>query len=146
MDQSNLQVERAVDDMIDTVVNFPLEGEDLVPDHNETNKLRSHYERLMYTAVLHSTKQSFWSLKSRLSSQQGAEIIQVQRPFFEVEIELSVPNIQVSPGLEDIESAVNRAALHILRATKKIYIWGQDRSQGSHLQSFHRQIAQQRRL
>ena len=93
MDQSNLQVERAVDDMIDTVVNFPLEGEDLVPDHNETNKLRSHYERLMYTAVLHSTKQSFWSLKSRLSSQQGAEIIQVQRPFFEVEIELSVPNI-----------------------------------------------------
>ena len=101
MDQTNLQVELNVDDMIDTVVTIN-EGEDLVPDHNETNKLRSHYERLMYTAVLHSTKQSFWSLKSRLSSQQVVEIIQVQQPFFEVQIDLSVPNIQVSPGLEDI--------------------------------------------
>ena len=39
----------------------------------------------------------------------------LQRPFFEVEVELSVPNIQMIPALEDIQSAVNRAALHILR-------------------------------
>ena len=35
------------------------------PDTNEINKLRQHYERLMYTAVLHATKQSFWALKDR---------------------------------------------------------------------------------
>ena len=146
MDQRNLQVERAVDDLVDTVVNFPLESEDLQPDTNEINKLRSHYERLMYTAVLHATKQSFWALKDRLSSKQGAGIMVLQRPFFEVEVELSVPNIQMNPGLEDIQSAVNRAALHILRATKKVYIWGQDRSNVKHLQSFHRQIAQDKEI
>ena len=27
----------------------------------------------------------------------------LQRPFFEVEVELSVPNIQMNPGLEDIQ-------------------------------------------
>ena len=59
-------MERAVDDLVDTVVNFPLESEDLAADSNEINKLRSHYERLMYTAVLHATKQSFWALKDRL--------------------------------------------------------------------------------
>jgi hypothetical protein len=38
------------------------------------------------------------------------------------------------------------AALHILRATKKVYIWGQDRSNTKHLQSFHRQIAQDKEI
>ena len=52
-------MERAVDDLVDTVVNFPLESEDLGADSNEINKLRSHYERLMYTAVLHATKQRY---------------------------------------------------------------------------------------
>jgi len=79
----------------------------------------------MYTAVLHATKKSFWALKDRLSSRQTQGVMILQRPFFEVEVELSVPNIQISPGLEEIQSAVNRAALHILRATKKIFIWGQ---------------------
>jgi dynein heavy chain len=124
----------------DTIINFPLESDDLQPDTNEINKLRQHYERLMYTAVLHATKQSFWALKDRLSSKQGAGVIVMQRPFFEVEVELSVPNIQMNPGLEDIQSAVNRAALHILRATKKVYIWGQDRSL-TKLQNFHQSIA-----
>jgi len=41
---------------------------------------------------------------------------------------------------------VNRAALHILRATKKVYIWGQARSNIKHLQSFHRQIAQDKEI
>ena len=45
-----------------------------------------------------------------------------------------------------VQSAVNRAALHILRATKKVYIWGQDRSNTKHLQSFHRQIAQDKEI
>ena len=65
-------MERAVDDLVDTVVDFPLESEDLEADSNEINKLRSHYERLMYTAVLHATKQSFWALKDRLRSSKRA--------------------------------------------------------------------------
>ena len=70
MDHRNLQVERAVDDLVDTIVRFPLESPDLSCDLQEVNKLRSHYERLMYTALLHATKQSFWALKNRLGSRQ----------------------------------------------------------------------------
>uniref|UniRef100_A0A7S0HBM9 Uncharacterized protein n=1 Tax=Hanusia phi TaxID=3032 RepID=A0A7S0HBM9_9CRYP len=146
MDRRNLQVERAVNDLIDTVINFPLESDDLTCDVNEINKLRSHYERLMYTAVLHATKSSFWALKDRLGSRQASGVLVMQRPFFEVEVELSVPHIQMNPSLEDVQSAVNRAALHILRATKKVYIWGQDRENVKHLQSFHRQIAQDKEI
>jgi hypothetical protein len=42
------------------VVNFPIESEDLEADSN------SHYERLMYTVVMHATKQTFWALTDRL--------------------------------------------------------------------------------
>jgi len=64
----------------DTIINFPLESDDLQPDTNEINKLRQHYERLMYTAVLHATKQSFWALKDRLSSNHAAAVKLIQRP------------------------------------------------------------------
>jgi len=49
--------------------------------------------------ITNKTSQSFWALKDRLSSKQGAGVIVLQRPFFEVEVELSVPNIQMNPGL-----------------------------------------------
>ena len=147
MDHRNLQVERAVDDLVDTIVRFPLESPDLSCDLQEVNKLRSHYERLMYTALLHATKQSFWALKNRLGSRQGnSSILVMQRPFFEVEVELSVPNLQMNPPLEEVQNTVNKTALHIVQATKKIYIWGQDRENPKTLQSFHRQISQDKEI
>jgi len=147
MDHRNLQVERAVDDLVDTIVRFPLESPDLQCDLNEVNKLRSHYERLMYTAVLHATKQSFWALKNRLGSRQGnSNILIMQRPFFEVEVELSVPNLQMNPSLEEVQATVNKTALHIVQSTKKVYIWGQDRDNVKTLQSFHRQISQDKEI
>ncbi len=41
---------------------------------------------------------------------------------------------------------MNKTALHIVQATKKIYIWGQDRENVKILQSFHSQILQDKEI
>jgi dynein heavy chain, axonemal len=84
-------------------------------DSNDIARLREHYERMMYMAVLSSTKSSFNALKRRLGSKQTGGFLFVERPFFDVDVELTIPNVSMNPPLEEIQSAVNRCALHVLR-------------------------------
>ena len=52
VDQRNLQVERAVDDLADVVINFPIENDDLQPDTGDVNKLRL----VSQTRHIHNTR------------------------------------------------------------------------------------------
>ena len=45
--------------------------------------------------------------------------------FFEVDVQLAVPSVRLSPSLEDIQRAVNKGALAVLRVSKSIWLWGQ---------------------
>ena len=49
----------------------------------------------------------------------------LERPFFEVDVQLAVPSVRLSPSLEDIQRAVNKGALAVLRVSKSIWLWGQ---------------------
>eukprot|EP00960_Hanusia_phi_P069522 767109-Hanusia_phi.AAC.3 len=148
MDAKNLEVERAVEDLINIVLNFPIEDTEVSSISEETiQKLRDHYSRLMYLAILNTTKSSFHTLKRRLASRSGMGAIISEKPFFDVNVELSVPNVTMNPSLDEIQAAINRCAINVLKCSKSICQWGQDRSQDvSKLQTFHSLIAQDREI
>ncbi len=142
LDQKNLEVENAVNDLISVIKNFPFESTELIVREQAIQACKAHYERMMYNAVLQCTKQSLHMLKRRLGSRLNAGFFFIERPFFEVFVELSVPTVTMNPNLDEIQSAVNRAALHVLRCAKRVFVWNQERG-GRDLEtlySFHQQI------
>ena len=150
MDSKNLEVERATDDLIDIVRGTVLE--DMTPDPDallSAKALRQHYNRMMYLSLLNATKSSFYILKKRLSS-RGSSLLRtlhVERPLWEVSVELASPNVTINPSLEEIQAAINRCAINVLRCSKRIYRWGQNRKDDlSRLDSFHQLIAQDKEI
>ena len=90
MDSKNLEVERAVMELINLVQAYQLDDVEPDPDFtNQAKKLRDHYNRLMYLAILNTTKRSFSALKKRLQSSPTVK----EKPFFNVNVELAPPQV-----------------------------------------------------
>lgn len=56
---------------------------------------------------------------------RGNDTAENKIPFFEVDVQLSVPSVRLSPTLEDVQSSVNAAAVSILGCSKRLYDWGE---------------------
>ena len=143
LDSKNQEVERSINDVIHLLKTFQLETPTPVPA-DAIEALWVHYSKLMYLSVLRCTKQSFFSLKNRLKGQGSSGFLYIDRPFFDVDIELSLPLVTMNPSLDEIQAAINRCALNILRCSKSIYQWAKgngirDRSQR---QPYHHMIGQ----
>ena len=48
-------------------------------------------------------------MKKRLGSRASAGFLYVERPLFDVSVQLSVPRVVMVPSLEDIQTAINTA-------------------------------------
>ena len=64
----------------------------------------------MLQAVLAATKRSLAALRKRLGGSLGVGAFFLERPFFNVSLQLAVPNVICSPSLVDIQGAINSAA------------------------------------
>ena len=60
-------------------------------------------------AILSATRASFTAMKKRLGSRASAGFLYVERPLFDVSVQLSVPRVVMVPSLEDIQTAINTA-------------------------------------
>jgi len=67
----------------------------------------------------------------------------LDRPFFDVNVELNAPNVTMNPPLEEIQSAINRCAIHVLRVSKRVYQWGGGKDKA---QSFNQLIAKDKEI
>ena len=131
MKAKNTEVENAVDDLISIVASFPLDPSvGPVPRH-EIEKLRSHYNKLTYQALLHSVKSSLEAVKKRVCSRGGTGFLFLDRPFFEVDVQLSVPSVRLSPSLDDVQRAINRASKAVIGCSMAVFEWGQQVSERS---------------
>lgn len=63
----NEEIERAVDDLVDAVLLYPLDASIAKPGAFEVNLVKLHYNHLMYHALLAATKRSLNDLKKRVS-------------------------------------------------------------------------------
>lgn len=86
---------------------------------------RAYYRNLFYRALLNCTKASLDAIKKRVCSKAGTGFLFLERPFFEVDVQLSVPSVRLSPSLDDIQRAINRSAVAVLKCSKSLYEWGQ---------------------
>ena len=131
MDQKNFAVENAVEDLLGHVRTYAPEGGDPWPEDMEmSSRIRDHYSRLMYRAILNATKNSMTSLKKRIASSGSGGFLFVERPFFDVDVELSIPQVAMNPSLDDIQQAINRTAMYVLKCSKGLLAWGTTRVQG----------------
>jgi dynein heavy chain len=90
----------------------------------------NHFNHRIVDAIVLCTRGSLDLVKNRLGSYVGTPYnkSQTQKPFFKAELVLSIPNVVVSPKLEDIQSALNKKSSMIVEVSKRVYLWGQNRS------------------
>ena len=122
------EIRRACDDLC-ALVAASLPGENewgFSPemDASAVAEVKAHFARVTYGAVLHATRKSFGALRRRVGSKAAGGFLFVERPFFEVTVELAVPHVVLAPSLEEIQGAVNGVAKKILRASLEIKRWG----------------------
>ena len=135
----NVQVENAVEDLIEIITSYTLDPHIEPVSPEDVDNLRKHYNHFMYQALLNCTKNSLNAVKKRVGSRGGGTFLFVERPFFDVDVQLAIPAVRLSPSLEDIQKAINKAAQAVLRCTKKLYDWGQrDLSISNRVTFFHK--------
>ena len=123
----NVEIETAVADIIRLAVSYPLDPH--IEPINESTKqaVKAYYNRTMYRAMLTTTKSSLVSMKKRIKGGSGQLFsLAGQKPFFELHIELAVPNVSVDPSLQDVQKAISKASKAVLTIAKGVYDWDQD--------------------
>ena len=148
MDQKNFAVENAVHDLLEHAATYHIGdeegGDQRCEDPEQSKRITEHYSRLMYRAILNATKNSFMALKKRIGSGASGGFLFIERPFFDVDVELTIPNVSMNPSLDDIQRAVNHTAILILKCSKRLLKWGQSRTdteEDAGLATYHDMIA-----
>ena len=119
------EVRRACDELVGMIENYPRDNSrEMRIDAEAVANFKAHYARLMYSAVLQATRKTFEALKKRLGSRTSGGFLFVERPFFDVNVELAVPHVVLNPSLEDIQRAVNNVAKKVLKVSLEITRWG----------------------
>jgi dynein heavy chain len=67
-------------------------------------------------------------MKRRLASKTATGIFYMERPFFDVDVELKVPDVAMNPTLEEIQGAINSTAKQVLAVSKSLPCWGSKES------------------
>eukprot|EP01138_Halocafeteria_seosinensis_P007479 gb/GECG01007645.1/.p1 GENE.gb/GECG01007645.1/~~gb/GECG01007645.1/.p1 ORF type:complete len:3314 (+),score=514.53 gb/GECG01007645.1/:1-9942(+) len=119
----NVEIEHAVEDLTGLICSYPLDAHIERVKDEDIQKLHDHYNHFMYQALLNCTKTSLNTLKRRVAGTSNGE--SKANPFFEIEVKLSVPSVDLQPSLEEVQDAINRTALAVLSSTKEIWDWGQ---------------------
>ena len=117
-------VQHAIDDLFKLVQVDESDGMEVKIPEDQLSNVKHHYAKLMYQAILSATQRSLNVLKKRLAAGMSAGFLFVDRPFFDVDVELTVPVVSMNPSLEDIQSTVNNTAKQILSCSKALTLWG----------------------
>lgn len=120
----NYEVEGAVEDLIQTICSYQLDQHVEPISAEEIQKLSKYYNWSMYQALLHATKYSLNQMKERICGRRNMPK-QILKPFFEVDVHLDYDSCTLKPSLEEVQSAINRAASHVLKSTKHVQNWNQ---------------------
>jgi len=141
----NFEVEDAVYDLIQMINNYKMTTHigDVVQE--EIQKINRYYNWSMYQALLHATKFSLNQMKERICGRRNAPK-QILKPFFEVDVQLEGSKSILKPSLEDVQSAINRAASHVLKSTKKVQNWNQGHLPEDQREPFYDWIAKDKEI
>ena len=66
---------------------------------------------------------SLAAIKKRVGSRASGGFLFLERPFFDVDIALTIPHVSMTPTLDEIQSSINRCCRSILRVSKQLIVW-----------------------
>ena len=141
----NIEVEGAVEDLIQTICSYNLDKHVEAISAEEIQKLSKYYNWSMYQALLHATKYSLNAMKERICGRRNAPKMQL-KPFFDVDVLLDQGQCILKPSLDDIQSAINRAASHVLKSTKNVQNWNQKDRPEEEREPFYDWIAKDKEI
>lgn len=118
-------IEDAIGRLLDAIQNYELESEEhVVLERMHIDSLKEDYNDLFYLALLGAIKNSFAAIKKRLATRRSSRFMLIDRPFFDIEILLVVPYIQLQPSLDEVQEAISQTARLVLSALKSIPLLG----------------------
>ena len=95
-----------------------------------------------YQALLHTIKNSLNAIKKRVASRLAVGLIAVDKPLFNVDVHLAIPNVVLSPNMNDIQRTVNEAAKSVLECAQGVWDWGQQDLPNEQKLNFFNRVAQ----
>jgi len=148
----NIEIERAVDDLLACVMNYPLDPHihkvDVIPKAAKT--IKGYYFWYLYQALLNSTQNSLNAMKNRVCGKRSVGEKNTLKPFFEVDVKLEEEIVKLDPSLEEIQKSINRAATAVLSCSKKLLRWDQldkrNNDPTEEKESFYKIIAQDKEI
>eukprot|EP00756_Hemistasia_phaeocysticola_P037128 Hpha_TRINITY_DN16680_c2_g14::TRINITY_DN16680_c2_g14_i1::g.182401::m.182401/K10408/DNAH; dynein heavy chain, axonemal len=128
MDIKNCEVEKAAEDVILTIIAGQKGASGRALDRSEyeheATTLKAHFNNLMFKAILTTTTRSLNLIKKRVGTRGNrTDFMQVDKPFFDVNVELSPPHVLLHPSLEEVQKAINQSATAVLKCSKFISPW-----------------------
>ena len=141
----NVEIEIAVKDLVNMVRAFPLDPHVAGVSEEEIARIQRNYRHKMYCALLKCTKSSLNMIKERVGSRNKGFLF-VERPFFELFVNLSTPKVQITPDLEDVQNAINKSALAVLKCSKALFDWNQDSVPEAQRRTFFDEITCDRQI
>ena len=126
MRSKSMEVEAAVTDLIHLIQAFPREHVQAEVPDDEVRKVRAHFAGKLYEAVLHATSHSLNKVKDRVGSRTSGGFLYLERPFFDVQVELDIPEVVMNPPLDDIQLAIYKCSKAILACSKSVPIWASE--------------------
>ncbi len=92
----NEEVRRSIEDLLHLVRTYPRENATMQLDESDLRLFMRHYSKLMYQAILTCTQKSLQAMKKRLGSKTHGGFLYMERPFFDVDVELKVGVAQLA--------------------------------------------------
>jgi len=123
---SDTTVRRAVDDLVALIGEYEVDSS-VEPCHpSEYSILRQHYGSFMYAGMLGCVKRSLNTLKERLLHRSESTFLVLKPPFFEVQVHLQVPSVQLNPSVQQVQDVINSVCRLVLNAFKSVSAWGKE--------------------
>ncbi len=97
----------------------------------EARELINHFNRKMIDSLVRSVRSTLEKMRHSLLSPSGISYGQAsekdtaKKPILKLKLSLEIPNITVSPPLEEVQGSVNQSVQLILQVFKEVYLWGQ---------------------
>ena len=103
--------------------------------HQEAKQLVEYFNHQTIDALVTMTRRSLEVLRKRIATashtygEYNDDKKTSRQPLFSSNVVLSLPNVVMRLSLDDIQQVVNQGVQLMVAVTKKVYLWGQDRTE-----------------